>query len=95
MCKPSSNLCILPGSVHATNNTIPSHFQATLLPRKHDRPIMALFQTIVTHFLIFECTRTNGKTHVDCFCSDRYVYSDCGNQIDTEEGDSQREYSYM
>ena len=60
-----------------------------------DRPIMALFQTIVTHFLIFECTRTNGKTHVDCFCSDRYVYSDCGNQIDTEEGDSQREYSYM
>ena len=48
MCKPSSNLCIsLPGSIHASNNKITCHVQATLLPRREDRSIIAHIQTIV------------------------------------------------
>ena len=91
MCKPSSNLCIsLPGSIHASNNKITCHVQATLLPRREDRSIIALIQTIVFNFVIFEYKRTNCKTHVDCFCIDRSSYSHCGNQIDTEECDRQR-----
>ena len=95
MCKPRSNLCIsLPGSIHASNNKITCHVQATLLPRREDRSIIALIQTIVFNFVIFEYKRTNCKTHVDCFCIDRSSYSHCGNQIHTEECDRQRGYLY-